>query len=320
MPGPASERVRENRVIVLPEQRILFVPIPKSGCTSVKWHLAGLAGLSADRFAGSRARDVTKSLAIHDMTLWDDQFRWSSLTPEAQQAILADDDWLRLAVVRDPASRLWSAWQSKLLLAEPRFVRRFAGESWFPHDLSSVDRVLAQFRTFVKVLSTADPPDDSHWGPQHPMVSGFNLNFIGRAERPDLTWARLGDQVPGSVPPDDLPRENRSLLPYSPAVYDAGSAAVLNSVFSEDIEQFGYSRLTVAGNPGWRKRAAGVLPMLDELRHRHVRIGELLDLLRDSDAQIVRLERRLAKSAARERKSVKELQAMARQTDQPTSD
>ena len=99
MSGAAAERVREDRVLVLPEHRILFVPVPKSGCTSVKWHLAGLAGLTADRFASSRSQDVTRSMAIHDMELWDERFRWSSLTPDAQEAILCDDDWLRLAGV-----------------------------------------------------------------------------------------------------------------------------------------------------------------------------------------------------------------------------
>ena len=184
MPGVAAARLREDRVLVLPEQRILFVPVPKSGCTSVKWHLAALTGLPADRFASSREQDITRSLAIHDMALWDERFHWESLPADQQEAILDDDAWLRLAVIRDPAPRLWSAWQSKLLLAEPRFVRRFSQENWFPHDFSSVERVLEQFRAFVKLLMTSDAPHDSHWAVQHPMVVGFNLNFIGRAERP----------------------------------------------------------------------------------------------------------------------------------------
>lgn len=315
MPGPPAEGARADRVIVLPEQRILFVPIPKSGCTSVKWYLAGLAGLPADRFAASRAKDVTRSLGIHDMTLWDEQFRWSDLAPDAQASILADDDWLRLAVVRDPASRLWSAWQSKLLLAEPRFLHKFGEEAWFPHDFSSVDVVLEQFRAFVKLLATSEAPYDSHWGLQEPMVESFNLNFIGRAERPDLTWARLDQHVPSSAAPEDLPRENRSLLPYDPVVYDAASAEALTTAFAEDFAHFEYrpSFTSADADGAWGDRAARVLPMLSELRARHERIGDLLDLLRDADLQIVRLERRFSRSADRERAARRELRALGRQ-------
>jgi len=316
MSGAAAERVREDRVLVLPEHRILFVPVPKSGCTSVKWHLAGLAGLPADQFFSSRSQDVTRSMAIHDMDLWDERFRWTSLTPDAQEAILSDDDWLRLAVVRDPAARLWSAWQSKLLLAEPWYARRFRDQSWFPDDLSAIDRVLEQFRAFVKVLTTREGPQDSHWGPQHPMVAGYNLSFIGRAERPDLTWTRLGDHAPSGAVPLDLPRENRSLLPYAPTVYDGGSAAALNAVFSEDFAQFGYRRLDARdiADDAWRERAAAALPVLDELRARHDRIGELLGLLRDADDLTMRLERRLSRSTAREKQARRELRALERET------
>jgi|GEM_PF-3528261 len=317
MAGVGAVRLREDRVLVLPEHRILFVPVPKSGCTSVKWHLAALAGLPADQFASSREQDITRSLGIHDMALWDERFHWSSLTADQQEAILGDDTWLRFAVVRDPAPRLWSAWLSKLLLAEPRFVRRFGGESWFPTDLSSVDGVLKQFRAFVKLLMASDAPHDSHWAAQHPMVGGFNLNFIGRAERPDLTWARLDEHAPSSAVPRDPPRENRSFLPYAPGVYDGASAAALNTTFREDLAEFGYRRLDVrdATDEAWRERAAAALPVLEELRARHERIGELLALLREADDQVARLERRLERSVAREKEALRELRTIeARQS------
>ena len=195
-------------------------------------------------------------------------------------------------------------------------MRRFGEESWFPDDLSSMDRVLEQFRAFVKALTAKDGPKDSHWGPQHPMVAGFNLNFIGRAERPELTRARLSDHAPSSVVLRDLPQENRSFLAYAPTVYDGVSAAAMNAVFLDDFAQFGYPRLDARGiaDEEWEERAATALPVVEELRARHDRIGELLGLLRDADNQNKRLERWLSRSVAREKEALRELRALERAT------
>ena len=57
---PFADHV-ERRTVVLPEQRILFLPMPKAGCTSVLWLLAELAGIPprpspSRRFPRSRRR------------------------------------------------------------------------------------------------------------------------------------------------------------------------------------------------------------------------------------------------------------------------
>jgi hypothetical protein len=305
MGGSEAERLRGGRVIVIPKHRILFVPIPKSGCTSVKWSLAQLAGLPPERFRSNRESEVTRALAVHVMSMWDDQYRWSLLSAVEQDAIITDDSWLRFGVVREPASRLWSAWQSKLLLAEPWFHQRFAAETWFPDRIKSVDAMIANFREFVHALASDDPPHDSHWAPQHPMVAGYELNFVGRAERPDATSVRLREFAGPAADFGDFRRENRSLLPYSPAVYDENTAAVVNSIFADDFANFGYDPVVPGSraDDSWLARAEAGLVALDEVRARHERIGDLVEMLRDSDKAVIRLERRVRRILRRERKA-----------------
>ncbi|MGA9345650.1 MAG: hypothetical protein WBV37_11160, partial [Nocardioidaceae bacterium] len=43
----------EFRTIVLPNRKIVFVPMLKAGCTSLLWMLARVAGLKARRFERS---------------------------------------------------------------------------------------------------------------------------------------------------------------------------------------------------------------------------------------------------------------------------
>ena len=57
----------EQRTIVLPEQRVLYMPVPKAGWTTVGWLLAEVAGLPSDLFEHSMLPGVSTSLTIHDM-------------------------------------------------------------------------------------------------------------------------------------------------------------------------------------------------------------------------------------------------------------
>jgi hypothetical protein len=96
--------------------------MPKAGCTSLLWLLADLAGIPAETFAQSALPEVSPALTVHDMSLWGEGFRLSDYADAERERILTDDGWFRFTLVRHPAPRLWSAWQSKLLLREPRFV------------------------------------------------------------------------------------------------------------------------------------------------------------------------------------------------------
>lgn len=277
----------------------MFLPIPKSGCTSVLWQLADLAGFPREHFRGTRTHEISRAMAIHDMELWEPRHQWRHHSPDEQAAILASPDWLRLSVARDPAPRLWSAWQSKVLLAEPRFVARFGAEPWWPSDLGSVEAVVEAFRAFVAALDVHPDvaPHDAHWGPQADLMAGFELNHVGRAEDPAATVARLAAHVGdrGTVR-RDVPRENANPIPYSPGVYDEASADVLNRVYAADLTEFGYAPLdvsAVAEDPAWQATAESRLLLVSELVERHLRIGELLAELESSDHERHGLARRV---------------------------
>lgn len=311
---------RRDRAIVVPQHRTVFWPIPKSGCTSLKWQLAALSGLPRERFVRSRAKDVSHALAIHDMALWPEENRWSALDDAERRAIVADERWLRFTVVRDPAARLWSAWQSKILLQEPRFVLRFGHEPWFPRGVDSPDRVVGAFRAFVHALADAgSAPRDAHWAPQHELLDPEELNHVGRAERPHETSARLQAHVGDArTVPTDVPRENANPIRFSPVVYDPATAEIVNRLYARDLVQFGYPPLEPPprSDADWAAEAERRLPVVDELVERHLRIGELLQMLRESEWQVARLARRLGRSVEREREWRRQSRRAARQSAQ----
>ena len=107
----------ERSTIVLPEYRVLFVPVPKSAWTSMLRLLLRPAGLTPESFVTSDKPEVTLAMAIHDSRVWRRAGRaLMSVPADVRDRALTEDGWFRFSVVRDPATRLWSAWQSTLRL------------------------------------------------------------------------------------------------------------------------------------------------------------------------------------------------------------
>jgi len=225
---------------------------------------------------------VTTELAVHDLSCWPAQNVWSRLLPDERAAIAADDDWLRFTIVRHPGARLWSAWQSKLLLREPRYARWFGEAEWFPRIPESPAMIIEDFRAFVKALANCDRAlEDAHWASQSKILADASwLSFIGRAEDPAATLSVLRRHLADGedIPAVTLPRANRSLLPYSPALYDSETARLTNLVYGEDLSTLGYPPLE-PGDPtdlkAWSTSVASVLSAVESLIQRHDRIAAL---------------------------------------------
>lgn len=272
----------ERRTIVLPRRRILFVPMPKSGCTSMLWALSRVAGQSAEQFHRSVSTQITPAMTIHDLDRWRDRFKWAELDLAERDAIAANPAWLRYTIVRDPAPRLWSAWQSKLLMREPDYVGSFGTRSWFPRRPDDAKAVIDAFRTFVHALDTPDTrPIDAHWAPQSRILAiAPPLTHVGHVESLPATLEVLHAQIGGRAADRvRIERENTGQLPYTPAVYDAEAARIVNRVYADDVDRFGYRPLDpdTSGSAldDWRAAIEPLLPLVRSLIDRHERIGAL---------------------------------------------
>ena len=269
-----------QRTVVLPELRVLFLPVPKAGCTSVLWLLADLAGIPPERFSRSRLAEVTPALTVHDTNLWAPH-RLADFEGDERERVLAEDGWLRFTIVRDPVRRLWSAWQTKLLLREPRFVDAFGDQPWFPRVPERPADLREDFRSFVAALSNPSV-EDVHWGVQHELVSQLPLTHVGRVERFDETLARLREHL-GDRRPGEPGRENRSPLSMPADAYDTAGASLLRERYAADLEGFGYEVPEPEPDPEWEARVEPLLPLLRGMTQQHERIGQLQRQLRRAE-------------------------------------
>ncbi len=294
METPFSRHVLQ-RTVVLPELRVLFVPVPKAGCTTVLWRLAALAGIDPETFEASALPEVSAALTVHDAGLWPMEHRLASYSGEARERLLTEEGWLRFSLVRDPAPRLWSAWQSKLLLREPRFVEAFGAEPWFPRVPERPAELVDDFRRFVAAVGRG-AAEDVHWAVQQDLVARLPLTHVGRVERLDDTLALLRSHVGPERWPAPTGRENRSPLALPPHAYDPATAAAVRERFRADYEAFGYEPVRAGedGAAAWEERAGALLPLLRSTIDERARLGGLHRLaqqrLRRAESAEARLE------------------------------
>jgi|SoiMethySBSTD1v2_1073268.scaffolds.fasta_scaffold05096_5 sulfotransferase famil protein/glycosyl transferase family 2 len=294
---PFAKHVAQ-RTVVLPELKVLFVPIPKGGCTSILWLLSGLAGMQPETFLHSTLPEVSPSLTVHDMSLWPEGLRLVDYEGDERARVLEEDGWLRFAVVRHPGTRLWSAWQSKILLREPRFVARFGEESWFPRLPNDPLEVVEDFRSFVSALPSGNV-EDVHWAVQRDLEKQLPLNHVGRIEELDETLAVLSEHL-GHEVGTAARRENRVALPLPPFAYDDAARPILLTRYAEDFEHYGYEADAATSDARseeqWSAEVAPLLPVLRDTIQKHARIGQLHRVA----SRVQNLERQIERSESRQ--------------------
>ena len=271
-----------SAAIVLDELQLVYVPVPKSGSTAMLWALLELSELDRGDFASSPKLEVTRALTIHDTRIWGSRHL---LDGRDARTLFDSPEWLAFTIVREPVRRIWSAWVSKILLRDPRFVTTFGDEAWFPEPPSSAEDVVRSFRSFVEVLPqrTADW-HDPHWSPQAELIGigGLGYDVVARVE-----------DLPGALDPVTahlrhrgrelrVGRENPSLAAFVPELLDGDAWERCMEMTARDREVFGYEatpRATGDPDQAWVAGVEAIIPAIHAVIERNERIGDLKRLI-----------------------------------------
>jgi hypothetical protein len=231
---------------VVRDCRIVYVSVTKAACTTLRWMIADLAGEDLDSFHRSIGAQQSRLMTIHgSREKWRHTPRLTELPPERLAEISPDNGWFAFAVVRDPWSRFWSAWQSKFLVRHWSHDR-FRREPWYPAEPTSQEGVIRDFRAFVQARPwTSDPllRDDVHLRPQVQSVHPADVNYsrVYDLRRIDELFRDLTTHLAEAGRPAELyvPRANENPLPLIPAVLEDGMAEVVEDLYADDFAEFG---------------------------------------------------------------------------------
>lgn len=285
--GASVEHARLTGIVV-DDVDLVYVPVPKAATTSILSALAELVGVDPVRRLRSGKLEATRSTTVHDGSLWPPAARLGRRSDSEQKAILASGDWFRFTVVREPVRRIWSAWVTKVLVRDPRFLVSF-GEDLFPPSPRSVEDVLKSFRAFVCALP--DRPDfvDSHWASQAELVGIDHLtyDFVGRVERLDEVVSKLDDHLQHHGRRfGPLEHGNASFLPFSPGLFDRDAYETCVRWTARDRDVFGYDLPSYADggpDPTWYATVESALPSVRAIIDRHERFLDIWRLLEGAE-------------------------------------
>ena len=281
-------RLRYSSFVSLP-QRYLYVEVPKAACTSMKQLLRRLEHAPPIKLFSGGLRESRRDMFVHARenvplpSLLD-------LDDRQQREVLESSDFLRMTVVRNPYTRLISAWRNKVMLCEPGYERVYVairGRLPEPGQMQ-----LLSFAEFVAYVSGEDlTACDPHWSLQtaHAFTAALDFNLIGKTEAMADLLARFARHL-GLAQTLLLTESNASIAAaFSPC--DETLAAKIYSLYKPDFDALGYRR------DDWPKGPAPALSsreqeLFDEIVERNLVVSGLYDRLQAASAELraLRLE------------------------------
>lgn len=276
---PAWTHLRWNSYLSS-RHKLLYVATPKVACTSLKWWFASLEGYSQALRSPNGSQETDPDSVIHD-TFHKVAPEVTGLLPEALVEALTADDYFRFAVVRNPFNRIFSAWQSKILLREPLQIDAYSLQEFVYLPIDGLGDISAAFERFLEYLSAEEAPSfrDVHWMPQSELLRPDLVNYSMLARIEDsgpLGRALLERLGPDVEDPFAARRSNKSLVPYLSELISPRSRELIQSIYASDFELFGYDLDTPAGNAAFSVEQCNIaIQAIGMLRGRHQRFAEI---------------------------------------------
>lgn len=301
---------------VLPKWKVVYVSVPKAACTSLKWLMADLQGENPEQFYSALSRETGRSMTIHHRSRWERTPMLHELSEAELEEISPTNGWFIFGVVRQPSARLWSGWQSKFLLKEPRFLDLYPEATW-PRVPSSTSDVVEDFHQFVRTLEKE--PDQAAFADRH-FLTQTRLLSVDRtdysriyktSEIPQLLKDLENHCRPAGL--ESLPgllRSNETPLAPIQALFSDEVTEIVGRHYASDFEHFGYPSVLPDHLGPDGDYPASVLSEVGRMVERSERINDLYRIaveLRDKERES---QRQLTVAIRRERRAQKRLENM----------
>ena len=174
--------ILNNQVLLVPEVKLLLRPIPKVASTVLK----RIAVIADGRVPPEQASpfETRPALAIHNPDLHCLTTLANATIDLAHQALYSQE-WIRLAVTRNPAERLLSFWHDKLHLMEPAYAPL---NSSVQLSLKQSTELSCTFRDFLIFLNSnwEQLKQDGHLMPQYNSLEPDSVSYTHILDRNDL--------------------------------------------------------------------------------------------------------------------------------------
>jgi hypothetical protein len=233
---PFHKRWPNDQVFTVENARILYIPIAKNACSSLKRLMVELSDLPG--------RDAMLKGDIHSAT---DKARngiqLKDRDENAARRLLADPGYLRFTVLREPFDRLVSAYLEKFVVnrdgAGNRETARpvVAAVQGVPPGEADFETGIT-FRQFAEFILTATDRLDPHWCPQSDYLAEVPLGRLYTIEGLDLLQRDLTRHCGAAVRIDHANRSREGRLETVPGAADRTPAELAREARRLSSESF----------------------------------------------------------------------------------
>lgn len=240
-----SLSVIARSALVAPNLKILYFPTTKVACTTIKWMLAEAEGsLDLDAIPRLIAANLHRSQTIHNRHVSGLQ-KLTELPNDVARTILQSPEWIRIAALRDPIARAYSAWENRIFMRAPGRTDR--GFELAPDVVEDgCINMTASFANYSLALIDhwAAFMPDAHFIPQSQVIRPDCVNFdvLERVDKPggiDRIAAIFRERSGKDIQPR---RHNESIGVPLDRACDAATAARLMTVYKSDYDMFAFER------------------------------------------------------------------------------
>ena len=286
-PQQIAARLHHSSFVDL-DRRYLYYGVPKAACTSMKTLLKNLAGGPQVRLICGGLDESRREMFIHARenvplpSLVD-------LDDTAQREVLHAADFLRMTIVRNPYTRVMSAWR-KVMLCEPGCEPQHMAIKGKLPDFGRKDLItLPEFITYLEGedLRTCD----AHWSLQttHAFMDAIDYNFVGRVENMDDMMDRFSRHLGY---PDALAAERKNVSESgSSGGYDAPLAERVHKLYAVDFDRLGYHADDWPVGNAAASRSISEQRFCDEIIERNLLLSELYKEVYHLRAEVARANR-----------------------------
>ena len=294
VPGAVALARLQVSSFVSTRNRYFYVMTPKVGCTTIKHMIGAIEGIDIrPEVVARRNRESKRAMLIHDPDALPIPHLTGLAPDQAARLIGPDSGYLVFAFVRNPYSRLFSAWNNKLRFVEPSYAPVAAAI----RDALALggDAAPVSFADFVAYVCRHEDPRlcDHHWALQTALLfpDAISYSFICPIEAFGHGWglwrAHL-EKVKGE-PVEVLATPRNVSLPEDwRASFDERLAGQVYEYYAEDFRKFGYDRESWRphGDDGVRQTDEGERFFTREIVERNRMIDLLYDKI-DDYAEII---------------------------------
>ena len=270
---------------VLPQYKTVYVAVSKAACTSLKWLVADIMGEDPERFHATPSRMVSRDMCIHLRGRWRKTPTLESLSDAQLERIDPDKGWFIFAVVRHPSARLFSAWQSKMLLREPRWVEKHGDDPWFPRVPTQTDHVVEDFDRFATAIARhphGRVMRDRHFMPQWIEAAPDRMPYSRIYDTSEI-GVLMGDlerhlRANGYTGELALKQSNETPLRPIERIFTPGVRDAIQALYEADFRELGYGELLPPKLHAGEEYPRAAFDEIARLVERHQRIGDLATL------------------------------------------